>query len=158
MASFKIEALAIASGHVEIEADTIEEARELIADLGSGDLEFIDGPDILPLSIEGSGLTPEEIAAIYGQISGILRALPRRGLPDLDLFDAIEYELDHAESDEIGRPTMSTIEAMAAMIKRSEEGIAIPAIDGLDYSDYLEWVREDLMKIGAIVEIEEGEE
>lgn len=156
MARFKIQILAVGDGHAEIEADSIEEARELIADLSSGDLEFIDGPDLLPIAINEEGgkihpLTPEEMAAIYSQISATLSAIHgRRSLADLDLFDAIDYLLDQEEA-----PGMSATEAMASMIRRSMEGEEIPAMDGLDYSDFLEWVREDLAKIGAIKNEEE---
>jgi hypothetical protein len=100
-------------------------------------------------------LTPEAITEIYSEVIEKLRAISGRNtLKDLELFEAIDSELDSCEDYEIGRAVKSAPEAMTLFIKRSIEGEDIPAISGegftLDYSDFIEWVRGDLIKLGAI--------
>ncbi len=112
-------------------------------------------------------LTPEAITEIYSEVIEKLRAITGRNtLKDLELFEAIDSELDSCEDYDRGRAVKSAPEAMTLFIKRSIEGEDIPAMSGegavigegftLDYSDFIEWVREDLIKLGAIDDQEEA--
>ena len=72
--------------------------------------------------------------------------MPRPTFKDLELFDAVDYLLDGNDG-----VRMSASQVMVRLLNDCREGVNLPSLEGLDYSDYLDLVRKHLERIGAVL-------